>query len=794
MIAPTSTYRLQIRPSLTLQDAAELTDYLVELGVDAVYLSPVLTATTGSDHGYDTVDPTTIDPARGGEEGWRALVDAARAKGLKIVLDIVPNHLGISVPAENPAWWSVLAQGRDSAYASWFDIDWNRAPILVPVLGDDGLDAVTLETSTGAHGTTHELRYHEHRFPVAEGTYAEGDSVADVHARQHYRLAHWETGATELNYRRFFAVTTLAGVRQEDPQVRDATHARILQMIAEGDVDALRVDHPDGLVDPKGYFEWLAHVAPGKWLIAEKILEHGEQLPANWPIHGTSGYDAMTEANQVFVDPAAEETFTRFQRDVVGDQLDLADHILLGKTQAGTLLLPAELDRLVALVPGLPAVEVREALVALTAHFEVYRSYVPDGVDHLRAAADAALRDGEPGASDGEPGTSNGQPGARDGGQPGASDGNQPFTRATMDALVALLADPDQEIARRFQQYSGAVMAKGVEDTAYYRANRFIALNEVGGNPAGFGMYLKDFHTAMARRQERLPDSMTALSTHDTKRGEDVRARLAVLAELGDLATPWLETFIESSGIPNRSFANLLGQTLLGAGPIDRERLHAYAEKAMREAADGTTWTHPAEAFERRVHAAVDLAYDDENLRDGLERLWTQIEQPGWANSLGQKLVQLTMPGVPDVYQGTELWEDSLVDPDNRRPVDFEARRRLLGMTEPPWVDETGAAKFWVVRQALRLRRERPELFGSYAPVLATGTAGHHLLAFDRGGAITAVTRFPYTLSTDHAGWGDTQLPLDGVWRDVLTGVEHNGPARPADLFQHFPVALLVRD
>ncbi|MDO5498443.1 MAG: malto-oligosyltrehalose synthase [Propionibacteriaceae bacterium] len=764
MSAPTSTYRLQIRPSLTLTDAADLTDYLVELGVGAVYLSPVLTATTGSDHGYDTVDPTTIDPARGGEEGWRALVDAAHARGLKVVLDIVPNHLGVSEPAENPAWWSVLAEGRDSAYAPWFDINWDRAPLLLPVLGDDGLAALTIDTVTHDDGTTsHELRYHEHRFPVAAGTFTEGDSAADVHARQHYRLAHWESGNTELNYRRFFAVTTLAGVRQEDPAVREQTHVRILKMIADGDVDALRVDHPDGLVDPKGYFTWLAEQAPGAWLIAEKILEHGEELPADWPIAGTSGYDAMTEVNQVFVDPAGEETFTRFQAEVVGDPLDLAEHILLGKAQAGTILLPSELDRLVRLVPQLPSTEVRAALVAITAHFEVYRSYVPDGVGYLIAAAQAAAA-------------------------------ARPELATTVEALVPLLADPELELARRFQQYSGAVMAKGVEDTAYYRANRFIALNEVGGHPASFGMRLQDFHEAMARRQERLPESMTALSTHDTKRGEDVRARLAVLAELRELATPWLESFIDRSGIPNRSFANLLGQTLLGAGPIAPERLHAYAEKAMREAADGTTWTHPDEVFEQSVHAAVDLACDDENLRDGLERLWTQIEQPGWSNALGAKLVQLTMPGIPDVYQGTELWEDSLVDPDNRRPVDFGVRRSLLGLSEAPWVDETGAAKFWVVRQALRLRRERPELFRAYAPVSATGTAGHHLLAFDRGGAITAVTRLPYTLSTDHAGWGDTQLPLAGLWRDVLTGVEHHGPARPAELFGHYPVALLIRD
>lgn len=759
MTTPTSTYRLNIMPGMTLFDAAALTDYLVDLGVGAVYLSPVLTATTGSDHGYDTVDPTTIDPSRGGEDGWRALVDAAHARGLKVVVDIVPNHLGVAAAEENAAWWSVLAEGRTSAYAGWFDIDWDRAPVLVPVLGDDGLGAVHLE----AVGDGHELRYHEHRFPVAAGTFTAGDDAETVHARQHYRLAHWETGDTDLNYRRFFAISTLAGVRVDDPEVFDATHARVLAMVADGDIDGLRIDHPDGLIDPPRYLRRLAAAAPGQWVVAEKILEHGEELPRSWPIAGTTGYDAMTDVNQVFIDPAGEDLFTSFQRDVVGDPRNLAEHILIGKVRAATVLLPAERDRLVRLVPDLPAEAATAALVAIAAHLAVYRSYVPDGTGRLETAAAAASA-------------------------------AEPELAGAISALVARLSDPEAEVARRFEQFSGAVMAKGVEDTAYYRANRFVALNEVGGRPAVFGTGPEEFHTAMLRRQAEWPHAMTSLSTHDTKRGEDVRARLAVLSELRELATAWLEEFVDRSGIPSRSLANLLGQVLLGAGLIDRGRMQAYAEKAMREAADGTTWIHPDTDFEKAVHSAVDRAYDDENLRDGLMRLLTQIEQPGWSNSLGQKLIQLTMPGVPDVYQGTELWDDSLVDPDNRRPVDFAARRKLLGMTEAPWVDESGAAKFWVVRHALRLRRERAELFSAYAPVEAAGTAAHHLLAFDRGGAITAVTRLPYTLATDHRGWGDTSFTLDRTWRDVLTGHRHEGVVRAFDLFDHFPVALLVRE
>ncbi|NNG18081.1 malto-oligosyltrehalose synthase [Naumannella sp. ID2617S] len=754
MSTPVSTYRLQIRSSLTLADAAELTDYLADLGVDAVYLSPILTATSGSDHGYDTTDPTRIDPERGGEEGWRALIDGCRRQGLKVVVDIVPNHLGISAVAENPAWWDVLQHGRDSAYAAWFDLDWERAPILVPVLGDDGLDAVQLVDD--------EVRYHEHRFPLAPGSRREGDSVADVLGRQHYRLAHWSTGSTELNYRRFFAVTTLAGVRVEDPAVFDATHERVLRWVREDGINGLRIDHPDGLVDPGGYLQRLRDAANDVWIVAEKILEPGERLPEQWPIEGTTGYDAMTEVNQVFVDTEAEGRFTDFYRTVVGDERDLAAHVLQGKEMAATVLLPAELHRLAALVPDLPGDRVRAALVAITAHLPVYRSYLPVGRDHLDHAISEAI----------------------------AAD---PSLEGIVADLLPVLTDPDSELCRRFQQFTGAVMAKGVEDTAYYRYTRFVALNEVGGDPARFGLSVADFHEAMADRQRRQPESMTALSTHDTKRGEDVRARMAVLTEVGELGRRWVQSFIDQSEIPDRAFASLLAQTFAGVGLIERDRMHAYAEKAMREASTGTTWTEPDDEFEATVHAAVDRAYDDENLNDALHRLLSQVQQPGWSNSLGQKLVQLTMPGVPDVYQGTELWEDSLVDPDNRRRVDFAQRRDLLRLTEPPVVDESGRAKFWVVHKALQLRHAHPELFGSYAPVMADGPAGHHLLGFDRGGAITLATRLPYALSTGHDGWGDTTITLDGRWRDVLTGAEHEGVVAVREVFHHYPVALLVR-
>ncbi len=756
---PSSTYRLQIRSQLTLDDAASLVDYLVDLGVGAVYLSPLLTSTRGSDHGYDVTDPTTLDEARGGETGWQHLVDAAQRAGLGVVLDIVPNHLGVAAPAENPAWWSVLAQGQDSPYAAWFDIDWSTAPLRIPVLGDEvGPDELSVVEVPGGH----EVRYHEHRYPVAEGTYADGDDVQEVLARQHYRLVGWRKAATELNYRRFFAVADLAGLRVEDPDVFEATHARVARMVAEGQLTGIRVDHPDGLVDPREYFERLRAMAPTAWLLAEKILEPGEQMPG-WPVQGTSGYDAMTEVNQVFVDPSAERAMTDLYTELTGDTRTMHEAVREGKRHVVATLFGSELSRIAALAPELDADRVRAALGELAVHFPVYRSYLPEGEADLDAAVAGASAD--------------------------------PAVAETLARLSPRLHDPADELARRVQQLSGAVMAKGTEDTAYYRQARFVALNEVGGDPDSFGTTPEQFHAAQARRQQQLPDSMTALSTHDTKRGEDVRARLAVLAEMPATWGRFARHLLDHAGVPredvaDRAFGYLLAQTLVGVGDVERERLHAYVEKAMREASASTSWDNPAEAFEAAVHTAVDRAHDDPSLADDLARILSQVEQPGWSNALGQKLVQLTMPGVPDVYQGTELWEDSLVDPDNRRRVDFELRRGLLAEDREPVVDGSGAAKLRVVSRALRLRRDRPELFTGYTPLHAEGVAADHLLAFDRGGAVTAVTRLPLTLA-EAGGWRDTVLEVGEVV-DVLTGRELSGRVLADDLFAVLPVALLA--
>ncbi|MFF0657379.1 malto-oligosyltrehalose synthase [Micromonospora tulbaghiae] len=753
---PRSTYRVQVRPGFDLDATAELAGYLAALGVTHLYTAPLLTATPGSTHGYDVADHRAVNPQLGGEAARARLVRALRASGLGLVVDIVPNHAGVARPEANPAWWDVLRRGRDSAYARWFDIDWDRGRLLLPVLADtaDALDDLKLVDG--------ELRYHEHRFPVAEGT---GDGTAgQVHDRQHYELVNWRRGDAELTYRRFFAVSDLAGLRVEDPEVFDATHAEILRWVGAGEVDGIRVDHPDGLRDPAGYLARLRAAAPQRWLVVEKILEYGEDLP-DWPVDGTTGYDALAAVSGLFVDPDAEPEFTTLDGRLTGRHTSWADLTHATKLEAATRLLAAELTRLAALVPELPGEQVRAALAELAACFPVYRNYPPEGARHLAAARSEAGR-------------------------------RRPGLAGVLDAVTARLRDPGHELAARFPQFTGAVMAKGVEDTAYYRWSRFVALNEVGGSPAHFGVPPAELHRFAATRHVRWPASMTALSTHDTKRGEDVRARLAVLSELPGRWAERVADWMSRAPLADPALAHLLWQTAVGAWPIERERLHGYAEKAAREASVTTSWADPDAAFEHELHALVDRMYDDPELHAQITAFAAEITPPGWSNALGQKLVQLAMPGVPDVYQGTELWENSLVDPDNRRPVDFAVRRKVLARLDAGWrpaVAGDGAAKLLVVSRTLRLRRDRPDLFGGYRPVPARGPAAVHAVAFDRGGAVAVATRLPLRLARS-GGWRGTTLSLPvHECTDLFTGRVYSGSELLLDdLLSTYPVALLA--
>ncbi|HVE97070.1 MAG TPA: malto-oligosyltrehalose synthase [Pseudonocardiaceae bacterium] len=770
MTLPSSTYRLQLGPDLSFADAITVVPYLASLGVGAVYTSPLLQAMPGSQHGYDVADPGRVSDVIGGEPGRRALAAAVREHRLALVVDIVPNHLGVADPQANPAWWDLLQHGPASRFARWFDITgW---PLRLPILADSPDALSDLRVDGGL------LRYHERAFPLAPGT-AEAGSPLEVHEAQHYRLVSWRA---DLGYRRFFAVSELAAVRVEDPDVFAATHCEVLRWVTGGDVDGLRVDHPDGLTDPADYLHRLREHAPDAWILVEKILEPGEELPSSWPVEGTTGYDALAEVDGVLVDPAGEAAFTALDTELTGVRTEWAQLVQDCKLDVATGMLNSELRRLAGLVLDMTDVSaVSAALAELLACFPVYRSYLPDGVEHLDQALAAARN-------------------------------RRPDLDVTLEALSPRLRDPGDELAVRFQQTSGAVTAKGVEDTAYYRWTRFVALNEVGGDPARFGLEVDGFHAALAHREQIAPHGMTTLSTHDTKRSGDVRARLAVLSELPAL---WVDSVREFSRladaagatVPDPALGHLLWQTLVGAWPLPPERLHAYLEKAMREARTRTSWTDPDEAFETAMHAVADAALENPALSAAVARVAVRIISAGRSNSLSAVLLQLAMPGIPDTYQGGELWDLSLVDPDNRRPVNFTARAGLLRQIDEGWLPgisgpdghgadlhDAGAAKLLVVSRTLRARRDHPERFTGYRPLRADGVAAPHAVAFARHGVVAVATRLPIGLAA-LGGWGETALPLpDGSWTDAFTGFSASGRVPLVGLLARYPVALLLAD
>jgi len=815
---PLSTYRVQVGAAADLHAVADRLGYLHDLGADWVYLSPLLAAEPGSTHGYDVVAHDRVDPERGGTAGLEAVSARARELGMGVLVDVVPNHVGVATPVQNGWWWDLLTHGRESAYAPAFDVDWDAGDgrVRVPLLGDDDqafdadhpADAPPPGTPAAAVGNLSlvegdlgalTLRYHDHVLPVAPGTAHAGEDPDEVHARQHYQLVSWRLADAGLNYRRFFAINTLAAVRVELPAVFEESHVEIRRWFTEGLVDGLRVDHPDGLYDPRGYLDDLAALTGGAYVLVEKILEPGEELPTDWATAGTTGYDVMAHVERVLVDSAGEVPLTALDarlrgRISTGDDGPEAWHALVHGTKRTVTdtILHSEVRRIVRdLRRELPDVvdavgddAAVDAVSELLAAFGVYRSYLrPEDPDAGRGHLDQALA---------------------------TARSHRPDLAGALDALAAPLGDPALEATRLVQQTSGMVMAKGVEDCAFYRWSPLTSLTEVGGDPGVFSLDVAGFHAQLARRHAERPTAMTSGSTHDTKRGEDTRARISVLAEVPGRWEAALERLLDLAPLPDPGFGNLLWQAVVGAWPAAgpdrsvpddlRERLHAYAEKAMREAGDRTTWTAPDTAYEDAVHAAVDAAIDRPEVREVVTDVVELVAAPGWSNALSAKLLSLAAPGVPDVYQGSELWEQSLVDPDNRRPVDFDQRVRALAslpedaaLVRSP--DDSGLAKLRVVAAALRLRRDRPELFTSYAPVSATGPAADHVVTFDRGGVVAVATRLPVGLAA-RGGWDGTRLTLPGdpgaVWRDALTDRLVGDDL--AEVLAVYPVALLVRE
>ena len=823
-------YRLQLTPDFGFAEAAEIGEYLADLGVTHAYLSPVLEAVPGSLHGYDVTDHSRIRSELGGEEGFRAMAKRLRGLGLGLVLDVVPNHM--AVPANlalNRQLWSVLRDGPGSPDARWFDIDWAAQDdrMLLPILGrplESCLGDLRVEPGGGPDGEP-ALRYFDHVLPLRPGT--AGLPMPRLVESQHYRPAWWRDASTELNWRRFFNVTSLIGVRVEEPAVFDATHEVIVRLAAEGLVDGLRIDHPDGLADPRGYLARLASATDGAWVVVEKILEADETLPVDWACAGTTGYDGLKLIGGLFVDPGGDGPLTaeyaRFTRRTGGDPAAprFADVAEAAKREVATGTLAAEVTRLARLLggvrPGVTEDEIRTVLVEVLAAFPVYRAYVHPG-ELPSTAAEAAVTAAVESARERLPRELRDLAG--DLGQAVLGRGSR--TPAETPGQAG-------ELVVRFQQTTGPVLAKGVEDTAFYRWSRLLALNEVGGDPDRCGLAPHAFHRKAGRLAADWPFTMTTLSTHDTKRQEDVRARLAVLAEIpevwGRQAGQWHELAArvvgETAAAVDPDTEYLIWQTLVGAWPISGERLAGYLTKAVREADRRTSWTAPDAEYEGAVLGLAARALDDPGLSGSIGEFVAAIAGDALANSLAAKLVQLTMVGVPDIYQGCELSGLSLVDPDNRRPVDFARRRALLADLDASRLDLTpagdgavgddgagdggarlDAAKLLVTARALRLRRERPEWFaGGYDPVTAVGPAADHVVAFARGGpghggpAVTVATRLPVGLRS-RGGWSDTALPLRGPapgWVDVLTGAVFRGDSLLlGDVTRALPVALLV--
>ena len=698
---PRATYRLQFHERFRLSDALALVPYLHELGISHVYASPLLKARPHSTHGYDVFDFSRLNPELGAEEDLARLAAALRERGMGLVLDIVPNHMGIDGPG-NRWWWDVLAHGQDSPFARHFDIDWQssdprlRGKVLAPVL-DAPYQRVLGQGGLQLHfdGQTFTLRYGELQFPLApnslsgllapDAANSEGirrlnaspDALDALLRQQHYRLTCWQNADTESNYRRFFNVSTLAGLRAEDPGVFNEIHHRVLAWHQRGWVAGWRIDHIDGLRDPHEYLDRLHSRTPRAWMVVEKILGPGEGLPDSWPVAGTTGYDFLTRATGLFVDPAGERPLTDFYARFTGQAADYPALAREKKRLALRQLLNAELNRLAALVLQIAARhwrvrdfspdEWRAGLIELIACLPIYRTYARPEAGQIREA-DAAL-------------ISEAVAAARRG-QPALDPGLFGFLGDLM--RFRLPGDLEAEFLARFQQVTGPAMAKGVEDTALYCFNRFIALNEVGGDPAQFGTSVEEFHRACAQAQTRWPHSLLATSTHDSKFSEDVRARLALLSEIPQ---PWtaavgrwaaLNERHRRGGLPDRDIEYRFYQTLVGAWPLEPERALACLDKAACEAKVHTTWGRRNHPYDEALAAFINGALSDPQFTGDLERFVAGLAEAGYLNSLAQTLLKLTAPGVPDFYQGCELWDFSLTDPDNRLPVDFQRRQRAM--------------------------------------------------------------------------------------------------------------------
>jgi (1->4)-alpha-D-glucan 1-alpha-D-glucosylmutase len=909
-VLPVATYRLQLTGEFNFEKAAKIVPYLKALGITHVYASPFMMARKGSSHGYDVVDHTKFNPELGGEAGFASLSEALRAHDLGLILDFVPNHVGVHF-ADNPWWLDMLEWGPASPHASAFDIDWDQLPyrkrggVLLPILGSsygEALERGEIELRYDADEGSFSCWYYEHRLPIAPERYGEvlrmivreagsetseaGKRIlalasryrglrhpnrreaprfkeelkaipggADVIARglsayragaghnaqtlalhhllerQHYKLGHWRLASSDINYRRFFDVNTLAGLRVEEPAIFGAAHRLVKRLIAEGRLQGLRLDHIDGLRDPAQYFQRLRRLireAQGNhpkpfYVVVEKILGEGESLPPFAGVHGTTGYEWMNAIGHVLVKSEGLNQLDEVWRQVSNQPPRLDPVLKAAKRRVLETLLTSEFTVLVRLLARIAnghystrdfsADSLRQALELYVLHFPVYRTYLtasgPSAHDRALIEMTIARARAEWYAAD---------------------EGIFDFLRdvLTMDLLRPGRPPHSAPRVRRFalklQQFTGPLTAKSLEDTAFYRYHRLLALNEVGGDPAADALSIPDFHRIMQARAHDWPFGLTATATHDTKRGEDARARLMTLSEIAGewtsavakwkvLNAPHLAVDGDMRA-PSTAAEYMLYQTLLGAWPPEGpdagfvERIQAYALKAAREGKEQTSWLNPHQAYEDGLKTFIARILDPSQSGEFLESISTmacRVALLGALNSLSQLTLKVMLPGVPDFYQGTEFWDLSLVDPDNRRPVDFCARAAALSALDTPdWTKLVGSwtkghlKLAWTAR-LLKLRNELAGVFanGEYQPIEVSGSDREHVIAFARrkGGeaVIVAVLRHFADLTDDGRFWpsGDTLDASLNLSDYTIDGIEAGATVPLSSLLDQIPAAVL---
>ena len=905
---PLATYRVQLTKDFGFEQAASLIPYLRELGISHLYASPFLKARPGSTHGYDIVDHDRLNPELGGEEGFARLTAALKEHDLGLILDFVPNHMGVG-RADNAWWLDVLEWGQKSPYAEVFDIDWNALPhrrhpgILLPILGrpyGDALQAGEIALKFDAADGAFAAWYFEHKLPINPQRYAEiirvvvthagdagdtsrvllaladdyrnpgaptyrqapalkkalttidgadrvievglsayrGDGAALLHRlleRQHYRVAYWRVAISAVNYRRFFDINDLAGIRIENPATFRAIHTLVARLIAAGQLQGLRLDHIDGLRDPGQYAKRLsqlvrktrreAGLTPPFYVIVEKILGEGEVMPAFAGVAGTTGYEWLNVLNHVHLDGSGLQQLDSTWREFTGEQRDFPAILENAKQSVIDTVLASEFGVLCGALSRIAAGHfstrdftidrLRAALRLYVIEFPVYRTYV--------TAAGASDRDRKLIAD-----VISHARARWEGPDPQIFDFLHDAVTLDLAGNAGYSAPRVRDFALKLQQFTGPLMAKSMEDTAFYRFGRLLALNEVGGNPTAGELPVARFHELQRKRLETGQNGLTATATHDTKRGEDARARILALSEI---ASDWDAAIkdwhsrnaahvqhSEGRRLPTRTHEYMIYQTLVGVWPgqISDDlvtRIQAYALKTAREGKQETSWTDPNETYETALASFVARLLDPKISASFLHSFEKFARQPallGALNSLSQLVLKATLPGVPDFYQGTELWDLSLVDPDNRRPVDFSRRQELLKARERDWMDlasawPNGQIKFELTHRLLTLRREWPDLFqaGNYQPLEAAGPHGGHVIAFSREWksqqAVVAVGRHFGPITNGGRDWPkawDARLDLPtGSYEQALNplGGLCTGVVAASHLFARLPVNVLLR-